>query len=96
MTKKQKDMYENYKNAFNRGPKTELHEVYGNYSHKKQEALDYCKGLQERLNGYNGTIVGHSAHFFSYAFVYPDYDSREMCLCYCTHANDYKFSIEEV
>lgn len=96
MTKKQRGMYEAYRKAFIRGPKTELYQVYGNYSHKKQEALDYCKDLQAKLGGYNGTIVGHSAHFFSYAFVYVDYDSMEMCMCYCTHANNYKFSIEEV
>ena len=96
MTKKQKEMYENYKRAFNRGPKTELNEVYGNYSYKKQRALAYCKELQKRLGGYNETIVSHSSHFFSYAFVYWDYDIHEKCLCYCTHANDYKFSIEEV
>ena len=94
MTKKQKEMYESYKRAFNRGPKTELREVYGNYSHAKQEALDYCKSLQSRLNGYDGTIVGHSAHFFSYAFKYADFNTGNMCLCYCTHANDYKFAID--
>ena len=96
MTKKQRGMYESYKRALNRGPKTELYQVYGNYSNAKQKAIDYCKELEHRLGGYNGTIVGHSAHFFSYAFEYVDYDLGKKCLCYCTHANDYKFSIEGV
>ena len=92
MTKKQQSMYDSYNYAYNRGPKTELHQVYTSYSVRKIEALNYCKRLQYQLNGYNATIVGHSAHFFSYAFKFKVND--ELWLCYCTHANDYKFKID--
>ena len=94
MTKKQFDLFNSYKYAINKGAKTELYQVYDRYSHKKQEALNYCKELQYRFNGYAGTIVGHSSHFFSYAFMYYDADTKRECLCYCTHANDYKFPVD--
>ena len=70
MTKKQKAMYDSYKYACNKGRKTELWEVYGKYSHAKQRAMDYCKELQYRLNGYEATITGAATYFFSYAFKY--------------------------
>ncbi|MBO6272780.1 hypothetical protein J6O48_08385 [bacterium] len=94
MTKKQTGLFNSYYHAYMNGAKTELYQVYGNYSRAKQAALDYCKVLQNRFGGYNATIVGHSSHFFSYAFLYYDADIKKECLCYCTHANDYKFPIE--
>lgn len=94
MTKKQMGMFNRYYHATMRGAKTELWQVYDSYSSAKQKAMDYCKQLQYRLNGYAGTIVGASSHFFSYAFRYYDADLKKECLCYCTHANDYKFVID--
>lgn len=94
MTKKQMAMFNSYEYALNKGVKTELYQVYGKYSYNKQRALDYCKELRYRLNGYNATIVSASCHFFTYAFRYYDADIKKECLCYCTHANDYKFAIE--
>lgn len=94
MTKKQMTMLNTYEVAVKNGAKTELWHVYNNFSYNKQKALDYCKELQYRLNGYAGTITGASSHFFSYAFKYYDADIKKECLCYCTHANDYKFAIE--
>ena len=100
MTKKQRGMYEAYQAAFNRGPKTELYQVYGNYSHAKQEALDDCKSLQSKYDGYNGTIVSHNSFVFTYAFEFVDYElggtNKVRWLYYITPSNDYKFSIEEV
>ena len=94
MTKKQMGMLTSYEYAMRKGAKSELWEVYNHFSRNKQNALDYCKELQYRFNGYSGTIVGASSHFFSYAFKYFDADINKECLCYCTHANDYKFPIE--
>lgn len=100
MTKKQEEMYESYKRAFERGPKKELYEVYENYSYKKQKALDYCKGVQAKLNGYNATIVSHNSYMFTYAFEYIDYElgslNKVRWLCYITPSNNYVFNIEEV
>ena len=96
MTKKQENMLANYNWAFRNRRATELYEVYGNYSDAKARAMRYCKELKARFQGYDDTIVGHSCHFFSYAFKYIDYDlGGKECLCYCTHAYDYKFVIEE-
>ena len=95
MTKKQKQMVNSYAWAIKNGAKTELYQVYNSYSNRKQEAMNYCKELQSRLGGYGATIVGASSHFFSYAFKYFDADLKKECMCYCTHANDYKFVIEE-
>lgn len=94
MTKKQKNMLAGYNYAINRGAKTTLSDVYKTCSYAKQKAMWYCKELQNRLGGYNATIVGASSHFFSYAFKYYDFDINKECLCYCTHANDYKFPLE--
>lgn len=94
MTKKQTQLFNAYYHAYARGAKTDLFQVYGRFSSNKQKAMDYCKELQYRLGGYNATIVGHSSHFFSYAFFYWDGDLKKECLCYCTHANDYKFPID--
>lgn len=95
MTKKQQAMVNSYKYSLERyGQRTELWQVYGKFSQRKQNALDDCKSLQNRLDGYNGTIVSHSDHFFTYAFKYADYNTGKTCLCYCTHANDYKFPID--
>lgn len=94
MTKKQTGMFNSYYHAYMRGAKTELWQVYGTCSYAKQRAMQYCRELQDRLGGYSATIVGHSSHFFSYAFRYWDADTKRECLCYCTHANDYKFPID--
>ena len=94
MTKIQHMMFDSYYHAMMKGAKTELYQVYGSYSDAKEKAMKYCKELQDRLGGYSGTIVGASSHFFSYAFRYWDADRKKECLCYCTHANDYKFAID--
>lgn len=94
MTKKQLGLFRSYHAAYMRGAKTELGQVYGSYSYAKEKAMKYCRELQERLGGYHATIVGHSCHFFSYAFLYWDADTKRECLCYCTQANDYKFPID--
>ena len=95
MTKKQQGMLSYYEMVIRKGAKTSLQQVYKTCSTRKQQAFRYCLDLQKRLNGYSGTIVGASSHFFSYAFKYFDGDLKKECLCYCTHANDYKFVIED-
>lgn len=92
MTKKQEAMLQAYLRADEKA--TDLWRVYGTFSKKKAEAMEYCKELQYRLNGYGGRITSANSYHFSYAFKYPDYDTGKMCLCYCTAAHDYKFPIE--
>lgn len=90
MTKKQESMLWSYEHA----RCTTLYEAYNKCSRAKEQAYQYCLELMARLNGYGGRITGASSHFFSFAFKYYDADIHKECLCYCTHANDYKFPIE--
>ena len=92
MTKKQESLYDSYKGAYAKGPKTELYQVYKSFSTRKIEALDGCKRLQYQLNGYAGTIVRAASYYFSYAFKFDL--KGETWLCYCTHENNYKFRID--
>lgn len=96
MNKNQTGMYHSYL----RSSATELWQVYDNYSTAKARGMEYCKNLQRELNGYDGRITGHSCHFFSYAFRFEHVNEEtgvcEEWLCYCTHANDYKFKIKDM
>lgn len=90
MTKKQEAMLQ----AYERATATELHDVYGRFSKAKVNAMEYCKALQRRLQGYGGKICSANTYQFTYAFKYPDFDTGKTCLCYCTAVNDYKFPID--
>lgn len=94
MTKKQEQLFDSYYRARRSGEKTELYQVYGRYSKAKQEALNYCKQLQARFNGYHGTIVSANSFIFTYAFLYWDADRKVECLCFITPSNDYKFALD--
>ena len=93
MTKKQKDMYDTYKWAINKGAKTELYEVYGRFSKEKIVALNKCKKLQAELDGKEGTICTHNSYSFTYGFLFVDKESELLSLCYCTASNRYMFPI---
>ena len=92
MTKKYKNLYDNYKMAMVKGY-TELYQVYGRFSSEMIRALDRCKEIQYRLDGTNGVIVSASCHFFTYAFTYVKDGAKR--LMYFTGRNTYDFQIEE-
>lgn len=79
-------------NSWRRSNATELWQVYGTYSRAKAEAMEYCKRLQNKLDGYDGRITGASNYFFSYAFKYEK-DGKEWMM-YITHAADTTFCLE--
>ena len=94
MTKKQQAMVNSYKYSLERhGQRTELAQVYGKFSQAKQNGLDYCKSLQKKLNGHNGTIVSNNCFQFTYAFEYEDVETGVCMMCYCTANNDYMFEL---
>lgn len=94
MTKKQQAMVNSYKYSLKRyGQRTELAQVYGKFSQAKQNGLDYCKSLQKKLNGHDGTIVSNNCFQFTYAFEYEDAETGVCMMCYCTADNDYMFEI---
>lgn len=96
MTKKQEGMLYSY----NRSSATELWHVYDNYSRAKENAMDYCRNLQYKLNGYDGRVTGANCFHFTYAFRFEHVNEEtgacEEWLCYCTYANDYKFKIKDM
>lgn len=88
MTKKEQAMYTNYLYADNY---SELWQVYGSYSHAKSYAMDYCKNLQHKKEGYNPKIVSHNSFIFTYAFEYEE--NGDKYLMYITPSYDYNFKI---
>lgn len=89
MTKRQEQMLDNYNRA--RGI-TELYQVYGRFSKKKTDALERCRELQKRYDGYDGRICTASPYQFTYGFKYDD-GYGHTCLCYCTSRNNYEFIV---
>lgn len=63
-TKKGMTMFEKALN--NQG--TELHEIYKSYSTAKAQALEHCKALCYKENGYNFRIISHNSMTFSVAW----------------------------
>ena len=62
-----RDFYERYTKADNNG---ELWNVYGSFSQAKQNALDYCHGLQFDCEGFRGRIVSKCTSYFTYGFIF--------------------------
>jgi hypothetical protein len=68
----------NIKNAYNqykRSHTTELWQCYDRFSYNKERAMEYCKKLVAKYNGYTGKIIGHNCMVFSFGFV-GEYDNR--------------------
>ena len=47
---------------------TELREIYSSYSTAKAQALENCKALCHKENGYNFRIISHNCNTFSVAW----------------------------
>ena len=88
MTRAQGRMYDNYRHA----TATELYHVYGTFSKAKADAFDYCRKLQQKLDGTGGRICSANSFQFTYAFEYKD-EAGDICLCYITKEHDYMFPI---
>lgn len=81
-------MMMNYYSRYQRSNAAELYQVYGSYSRKKQAALDYCKELQLKYNGFNGKIIGFNSHFFSYGFEFTDAGTGVLCFAFITREHN--------
>lgn len=88
MNKMESALYNNYIHSTT----TNLSDVYGRYSHAKEEAMNYCKRLQHEMKGFDGRICSANTYSFSYAFQYIN-DDGVVCLCYITKAHNRKFEI---
>lgn len=46
----------------------ELFHCYDNYSYNKEKAMDYCKELMSKYDGFGLYIIGHNSMTFSVGF----------------------------
>lgn len=63
---------QNIKRAFEDWKKsnaTELWHVYDRFSYAKENAMDYCKTLVAKFNGYGLKIIGSNCMKFSVGFI---------------------------
>lgn len=64
-SKQIKDAYKQYKHSC----LYDLYHCYNNYSYAKQEAMNYCRQLEYKYNGYNLKIIGYNPMTFSVGFL---------------------------
>ena len=76
---------------YDRAKYSELWQVYGRYSHAKENAMDYCKRSMRKRNGYGGKITSWNSFQFSYAFEFIDQDTGVIKLMYITRDYDRVF-----
>ena len=88
-----KKQLEGFYNQYKKATARELHEVYGKYSSAKASAMQYCKELQNNMNGYDGRICSANTFQFTYAFQYIN-ESGKHCLAYITAAQNRYFEID--
>lgn len=55
-------------NRANNNEGVELYQIYSSYSTAKAKALEYCKALCYKENGYNFRIISHNSQTFSVAW----------------------------
>ena len=71
-----------------RATASELRQVYGRYSDAKRRAMDYCKGLCARLDGWDLRILGANSMAFSVGFYFTDKGTGAVCFAYITKDYD--------
>lgn len=64
-TKTIKNAYADYQNS----NKYNLSDCYKNASYYKQNAMNYCRKLKYKYNGFYGKIIGFNCMQFSYGFI---------------------------
>ena len=89
--KKLSKRYEAILRAYQNSNLTCLHECYGSWSWAKEHAYNYCKGLCDRMNGYDFKIVSYNTNMFSIAFLYQS-DGKTM-LHYETNKTTLDFDV---
>lgn len=57
---------------------SELREVYGRWSNKKEVAMRECKKEYLEDKGYDFRIIGHNCDYFSVAWNYTDKKTGEL------------------
>lgn len=73
---------------------TELWHVYGRFSQAKVNAMEYCKSLMEKHNGYGLRIVSHNLNVFTVGFL-GEIDGKE-AFFYITRDYDRFATVDEL
>ena len=79
MNQRQKGIVESYKRAY----ATELREVYGSWSSKKEKAFAHCKELMKEKGGKNFRIISANGWAFTAGFEFKN-EKGEDCIMYIT------------
>lgn len=87
-TKKARSFIHSYNFYKSKNNGSNLYQIYGHWSDKKEKAFKYCLDIKEKLNGFDACFCGHNYDYFTYAFLYIK-DNRKY-LAYITYANDYE------
>ena len=91
-----KKAYEQYKKS----NCWELFHCYDNYSRAKENAMQYCKDLMQKYNGYGLYMIGSNSMTFSVGFIgkIPDNKTGEIkeAFCYITKSYDRYIFIDEI
>lgn len=78
-----KNAYERYINSHT----SFLWECYNHYSPRKSEAMEYCKRLMHKLNGWGLRIISYNCNVFTVGFLFMNEDD-EKCFAYITRDYD--------
>lgn len=68
---------------------TELRQIYGKWSNKKEDAMRECKREYREDDGYNFRIISHCRDYFSVAWNYNNKDTGEVMTKIKTASNTY-------
>ena len=67
--------------------KTSLFDCYERPSKHKWDALDYCKGLCDELNGDSLRIISYNTNVFSVGFIFVNEEGKNV-FAYITRDNN--------
>lgn len=93
-TKRAVQMLRSYEYYLSRNNGNSLYEIYSNFSENKYCALEYCKALMAKKQGWNPCFCGHNSMTFTYAFLFIEND--KLYLAYITKDNDYMIEYKDV
>ena len=65
----------------------ELWQVYDRYSHAKENAMNYCKEMMKKYDGFDLCIISHNSNVFSVGFIFKD-DEGKKIFAYITRDYD--------
>ncbi len=65
-----------------------LYQVYGNYSHAKEQAMQYCEEMMHAYNGHGLSIISHNSMVFTVGFEFYDDETGALMFAYITKDYD--------